>query len=216
MSSIDHEVGVPGIATGILPPSRRMTEEEFVAWWDEDTRAEWVDGEVIVMSPATWIHAKLCQFLEGILSGYVQHRMLGEVAGREISVRLDSKRRRLPDVLFIANERLGNLREKHLDGAPNLALEIVSEDSVDRDWRDKYSEYAQAGVQEYWVVDPLYQRVEAYTLADNKQYQAIAPVDGKIASVVVPGFYLRPQWLWQKPLPEVRVVLNELLGELQK
>ena len=132
--------------------------------------------------------------------------------GREFSVRLDSKRRRLPDVLFIANDRLGNVREKHLEGAPNLAIEVVSEDSVDRDWRDKYSEYEQAGVVGYWVIDPLYMRVEAYSLGPDKQYQRIAPLEGKIASLVVPGFYLRPEWLWQQPLPEVRVVLNELLA----
>lgn len=212
MSSIQHEVGSLGLAAGTLHPGRRMSEEEFVAWCGEDTRAEWVDGQVIIMSPASWIHVKLCQFLEGLLSGYVEERKLGEVAGREFSVRLNPKRRRLPDVLFIANERLDRLREKHLEGAPNLAIEVVSEDSVDRDWRDKYAEYRDTGVEEYWVVDPLYKRVEAYSLAPDKQYHPMVPAEGKIASVVVPGFYSRPEWLWQEPLPVVRLALNELLG----
>ena len=126
---------------------------------------------------------------------------------------LNPKRRRLPDVLFIANERLGNLREKHLEGAPNLIIEVVSEDSVDRDWRDKYLEYRDAGVEEYWVIDPLYERVEAYSLGSDKLYHPLEVRESKLASAVVPGFYLRPEWLWQKPLPEVRVVLNELLGK---
>jgi Uma2 family endonuclease len=190
-----------------------MSEEEFVAWCDEDTRAEWVDGEVVVMSPASWIHSRLARFLISVLGDYVDARKLGEVVGNDFTVRLRSNRRRIPDVLFIANERVSNLREKHLEGAPNLAIEIVSDDSVDRDRREKFAEYAQAGVEEYWVVDPLNERVEAYLLAADKEYHAITPIVGKIASVIVPGFYLRPEWLWQKPLPEVRVVLNELLGE---
>ena len=52
MSSIEHDVGSPGLAAGTLHPGHRMSEDQFVVWCDEDTRAEWVDGEVIVMSPA--------------------------------------------------------------------------------------------------------------------------------------------------------------------
>jgi len=44
---------------GRVRPSLRMTEEEFEAWADEDTRAEWVDGEVILMSPTSLLHNRL-------------------------------------------------------------------------------------------------------------------------------------------------------------
>lgn len=213
MASIEHDVGLPDLDAGALHPGRRMSEEEFVAWCDEDTRAEWVDGEVVVISPASWIHSRLARFLISVLGDYVDACKLGEVVGNDFTVRLVSKRRRIPDMLFIANDRMANLREKHLEGAPTLAMEVVSEDSVDRDWRDKYSEYAQAGVEEYWVVDPLKRLVEAYSLGPDKRYHPLALKEGKLASAVVPGFYLRPEWLWQQPLPEVRVVFNELLGE---
>ena len=121
--------------------------------------------------------------------------------------------RRLPDVLFIANDRLGNLQGKHLEGPPNLAIEVVSDDSVDRDWRTKYHEYEAAGVDEYWIVDPLYQRLEAYRLDAARVYQAIPPRDGKVASIVVPGFYLRAEWLWSQPLPAVPGLLSDLLAD---
>lgn len=211
MSSIEHDIGSLDTVAGALHPGRRMSEEEFVAWCDEDTRAEWVDGEVIVMSPASWVHVKLNRFLMSVLGDYVDAKKLGDVGGPEFSVRLNPKRRRLPDVLFIANERLANLREMHLEGPPNLIIEIVSEDSIDRDWRDKHFDYQQTGVDEYWIVDPLDQRVEAYSLGNDKLYHAISLKDGKLCSVVVTGFYLRPGWLWQKPLPEVRIILEELL-----
>lgn len=189
-----------------------MTEEEFLAWCDDGTRAEWVDGEVVVMSPASIVHNRLTRFLLSLLQDYVQERGLGEAFGTELSVRIHSKRR-LPDVLFIASERADRLHKNHFEGPPNLIIEVVSDDSVDRDWRVKYLEYQAAGVNEYWVVDPLYRRLEAYSLDADKAYCSIAAVDGRIVSRVVPGFYLRPEWLWQESLPKVPAVLKELLGE---
>ncbi|HVA45567.1 MAG TPA: Uma2 family endonuclease [Pirellulales bacterium] len=212
MASIQHDVG-PAEPVVVRPhPVKTMSEEEFVAWCDEDTRAEWVDGEVVVMSPANLVHCKLNRFLLSVLGDFVDARSLGEVVGTEFSVRLNSKRRRLPDVLFVANERLGNLSNTHFEGPPSLIIEIVSEDSVDRDWRDKYLEYQASGMDEYWIVDPLYRRIQAYSLGAEKVYRGIAAVDGKIASTVVPGFYLRPEWLWQQPRSHVSAVLAEFLG----
>ncbi|HVA51147.1 MAG TPA: Uma2 family endonuclease [Pirellulales bacterium] len=212
MASIQHNVASINLEVAPLPPGRTMTEEEFLAWCDEDTRAEWVDGKVIIMSPVSVVHDRLSHFLHSLLNDYARERDLGEALGPEVSVRINSKRRRLPDVLFVANNRSDRLHKNHFEGAPNLIIEVVSEDSVDRDWRVKYLEYEAAGVDEYWVIDPLYQRLEAYALDADKAYQSIAPAEGKIASRVVPGFYLRPEWLWQEQPPKVPAVLNELLA----
>ncbi|HQU43811.1 MAG TPA: Uma2 family endonuclease, partial [Pirellulales bacterium] len=95
MASIQHDVGPTELAVVQPHPGRTMTEEEFIAWCDEDTRAEWVDGEVIVMSPASWIHVKLSRFLTSLLGDFVDARSLGDVGGTEFSVRLNSGRRRL-------------------------------------------------------------------------------------------------------------------------
>ncbi|HEV3344787.1 MAG TPA: Uma2 family endonuclease [Pirellulales bacterium] len=213
MASIQHDIGSGGVAVAKLHPGRIMTEEEFLVWCDDETRAEWVDGEVIVMSPASIVHNRLTRFLLSLLQDYVQERGLGEAFGTDFSARLNSKRRRLPDVLFVASDRADRLHKNHFEGAPNLIIEVVSDDSVDRDWRVKYLEYQAAGVEEYWVIDPLYRRIEAYSLDSDKAYRSIEPGDGRIASRVVPGFYLRPEWLWRELLPKVPVVLKELLGE---
>lgn len=211
MESIQSDADPADLAVA-AHPHRTMTEEQFLAWCDEDTRAEWVDGEVIVMSPVSTIHSRLAGFLLSLLNEFAQERDLGEALGPELSTRINSKRRRLPDVLFVAKDRSDRLLTNHFEGAPNLIMEVVSDDSVDRDWRVKYLEYEAAGVDEYWVIDPLHQRMEAYTLDADKTYQSIAPVEGKIASRVVPGFYLRPEWLWRERPPKVPAVLNELLA----
>jgi Uma2 family endonuclease len=211
MASVQQSVESFEFAPPRAMPATHLTEDEFVAWCDEDTRAEWVDGEVIVMSPASTIHNRLTRFLLSLLEDFVAERELGEAFGSDLSIRIHS-RRRLPDVLFVGRDRRDRLREKHFEGAPNLVIEVVSDDSVDRDWRIKYLEYEAAGVEEYWVVDPLYKRVEVYALGDDRTYHSIPLVDGKLASRVVPGFYMRLEWLWKDPLPKVPGILQELLA----
>lgn len=211
MASTLRDVVSEGVAVA-KPHPGTMTEEAFLSWCGGETRAEWVDGEVIVMSPASVIHNRLTRFLLSLLQDYVQERGLGEAFGTELFVRIDSQRRRLPDVFFVASDRAGRLYENHFEGAPNLIIEVVSTDSVDRDWRGKYLEYQAAGVDEYWVIDPLYRRMEAYSLDADKAYQSITPVDGRVASRVVPGFYVQPEWLWSDQLPKVPAILKELLG----
>lgn len=212
MSTVRDPIQQAGWVSDDQPhPGRRMTEEEFVAWVGEKTRAEWVDGEVIVMPPANEEHADLSLWLSMLLRLYVERRAPGVVRGTDFTVRLGPRRRRrLPDVFYVADARRDILRRNHVEGAPDLTVEIVSPDSVARDWRDKYLDYQAAGVQEYWVVDPLAQRVEAYRLDEQGAYVPIEEKDDRIASVVLPGFYLRPSWLWQEPQPSVIDALREM------
>lgn len=190
-------------------PGLRMSEQEFEAWCDEDVKAEWVDGEVVLMSPENTEHIEVAQWLFRVTVDFVESRDLGQVISREFQVRLPRQRRRRgPDLLFVAKDRLNLLKGTYFDGAPDLIAEVVSPDSVSRDWREKYLEYERAGVREYWVADPLSSRVEAYALGKGKKFQAIAESEGRITSTVLPGFCLRPAWFWTRPRP--RTVLKEL------
>jgi Uma2 family endonuclease len=188
-----------------------LTEDEFVAWCDEDTKAEWVNGEVIMHSPASFKHVELEGFLLTVVKLFAIQRDLGVVCGPEFQIRLTTpRRRRTPDILFVAKERRDIIQPTHVEGAPDLVMEIVSLESLPRDWRDKYWEYETAGVQEYWVIDPLAPHAEAYALGEDKRYARIAEQDEAIHSTVLPGFYLKPAWLWQDPLPNPLEVLKEL------
>jgi Uma2 family endonuclease len=206
MDTQNTSVGLP-----VKTPDLRMTEEEFVAWCDEDTRAEWVDGEVIVPSPANLKHVDLAGFLNLILRVFVTSKDLGAVYGPELQVRFAAlRRRRVPDLLFVATEHTDILKTTEVDGAPDLIIEIVSPDSLARDWREKYLEYETAGVREYWVVDPMAQRVEVYALGADGRYALIEEKDGVVHSTVLAGFFLKPAWLWQEPLSNPLEILREL------
>jgi Uma2 family endonuclease len=195
-------------------PSLRMTEEEFLAWCEEDeeVRAELVEEKVILMAAENLIHIELKYWLVWVLKHFVARRELGgRVIGAEFFIRLaDQRRLRTPDVMYVGAGRESLIRNTRLDGAPDLAMEIVSPDSQSRDRREKYLEYEKAGVREYWIVDPLSRTVEAYALDASNAYAPIPEVDGKIPSALLPGFYLKPEWLWQEKLPDTIDTLREM------
>jgi Uma2 family endonuclease len=188
----------------------RMTEEEFVAWCDEDTRAEFVDGRVIVMCPVSLLHLEPNQFLAKLLGLFEEERPGGRVLGPEFMVRLRAGLRRVPDLLYVAPEHLERIQQTVLEGAPDGVWEIISADSEERDWREKLPEYEQAGVREYWIVNPYVKTVYLYRLNAEGRYESIEPLEGRLHSEVIPGFWLRPEWLVQPPRPKVMDCLREM------
>ncbi len=197
---------------GREPPSGRMTYEEFLAWADEDTWAEWVDGEVIVLSPASYQHQRLSYFLTAVLGVYVETRHLGLVLNAPFQVKLGPDLPgREPDLLFVSRERSDIIRATYLDGPADLVVEIISPESIARDRGEKFVEYEKAGVREYWLLDPERRRAEFYQLGVDNNYQVALPdAEGVYHSKVVAGFWLRVEWLWEEPLPPVLDVLREL------
>lgn len=196
----------------LLSPTQpaRMSYEEFLAWADEDTPAEWVDGEVLMTSPASIPHQDLAGFLGSVLRAFVEQRELGVTLVAPLQMKLKRSSRE-PDLIFLAADHLDRLRNTFLDGPADLAVEIISPESVGRDRGDKFYEYEQAGIPEYWLLDPQARRAEFYQLDPAGVYQLIAPdQQGIYLSAVVPGFWLRVSWLWQQPLPRVLDVLREM------
>ena len=192
-------------------PGVRLTERQFVDWCPPDVVAEWVDGEVILVPTETPSHNRREFLLGSVVLGFVEHHDLGHVFTGPVPVRLPGRRRRrIPDVVFVAASRSHLIRDTFIDGAPDLIAEIVSPDSVTRDWVDKRDDYQRAGVREYWIADPRHERFAAYAL-HGKAYRPIKPDDDdRVHSRVLKGLYVRPAWLWRSPLPKVATVLNEL------
>ncbi len=187
-----------------------MTEEEFSNFCDEDIRAEYIDGRVIVHSPASLKHVRMGAFVVSLIQFFVDKHKLGMVLGDNFQVRLRPGLRRVPDLIFVSNDNPVKITETEIDGAPDLVVEIVSPDSVGRDWRDKFFEYEKANIKEYWIIDPNNKRCEIYCLNEKGKYQAQAVEKGMITSKVLSGFWLKVEWLWQEPLPNVLMVAKQL------
>lgn len=195
----------------VTPTPPRMTYEEFLEWADEDTWAEWVDGEVIVMSPASKSHQKLVKFLIMILGAFIEAHDLGELLPAPFQMKSGSDMPgREPDLVFVGTEHLDRLKENYLNGPADLVVEIISPDSRARDRGDKYYEYEQAGVREYWLLDPARKQAEFYRLGTDGIYaSATIANDGIFHSDVIEGLWLKVDWLWEDPLPTLMSVLKE-------
>ena len=196
---------------------RRMTRhlvtyEEFLAWADEDTLAEWIDGEVVMYSPASRRHQEIGLFLGQVIGLHVEYSGAGKILVPPFQMKLAQSGRE-PDLLFVAKTNLGRLKETYLDGPADLVVEIVSPESVGRDRGVKFYEYEQAGIPEYWLIDPQTKRAEFYQLTAANQYRLVQPdAEGTYRSAVLPDFWLRVEWLWQEPLPSLIRTLAEIVG----
>jgi Uma2 family endonuclease len=204
-------VGLRKKAQDVESPPLRMTYQEFLEWANEDVHAEWVNGEVIVQIPPKASHQDIVRFLSGLLDLFIQFFHLGKLRSAPFEMKLTDGPARESDILFVANEHLDRLTEDRLQGPADLIIEVLSDDSIQRDRVEKFREYESAGVAEYWIIDsrPGRQRADFFTqrvlrrLGDDGRYELFATEDDeRVHSNVVPDFWIRPAWLWQEPLPD--------------
>src|SRR5262249_17607847 len=133
-------------------PPEPLTYEEFLAWADEDTYAEWVNGRVVFMSPVSREHATAAEICLKLISTFAEIRHAGEAHSDPFQMKTGQNLPgRAPDVLFVAKENLGRLKPNFLDGPADLVVEVISPESRARDHGEKFYEYEQGGVKEYWL-----------------------------------------------------------------
>jgi len=202
MSATKAEIEV---ARQISPPKERMSLEEFLAWLDEDVWAEWENGEVIIMSPASYFHQSIVRFLTMLIGLFLEEQDMGVVLTAPFAMKLPlSNRLREPDLLVVLKEHFDRIKENYLDGPADLVVEIVSEESMLRDRGTKFAEYELDGVKEYWVIDPERKQADFFVLGENGRYERRLPdKKGFYHSAVLKGFRIKVEWLWQQPLPKV-------------
>jgi Uma2 family endonuclease len=192
-------------------PPGPITYEEFLAWADDETHAEWVDGEVQFMSPVSAQHSDVGRFLLTLISAFVDARRAGAVHYEPFHMKTGPDLPgRSPDILFVAEENRSRLQKTHLEGPADLVVEIISPDSRSRDCGPKYAEYEQGGVREYWLIDPERQQAEFYFLGEDGRYSPAPLEEGAVfRSRVLEGLWLRVDWFRHSPLPSVVAVIRE-------
>jgi Uma2 family endonuclease len=198
----------------LAKPRRRdgwIDYAEFLASCGDEA-AEWVDGRVERMSPVTVDHDRVGGWLYRVLSEYVQTRDLGLVLHDKFQMKTaPDLPGREPDVLFVAKDRLGQLHRTHLQGPADLVVEVISDDSSERDHVVKFEEYRIGGVSEYWIIDPVQKSFEAFVLSSQGSYEPSPPDDDCVYRCrAVNGFWIRVEWLWQIRQPSVVSVLKDM------
>jgi Uma2 family endonuclease len=192
---------------------RLVTFEEFCVVVKDDQKADLIDGVIYMASPENLEANELFGWLFRLIGDFVEEKDLGMINGSRVAFRLAEHQSPEPDIAFIRKDRLNLRHPTFVGGAPDLAIEIVCPESVERDYERKRKQYQDAQVLEYWIVDEMDQKVTLLRLDLKGRYREIRPRKGVLHSEALPGFWLRPDWLWQSPLPKKRPILAQLLGD---
>jgi Uma2 family endonuclease len=183
-----------------IATDRRMTLEEYLEYNDgTDARYELVDGVLVEMGAENTLNPVIAGFLFAIFlgMGIPSYRI---VIGHQIAVRSTWAKARQPDLVVhteaSAQAALRDGKILRIDmPAPMLVVEVVSnslsdKESRDRDYSEKFAEYAERGIPEYWIADPDAALVTVCTL-DGAGYQVAEFIGDKaIASPTFPAFNL--------------------------
>ena len=191
------QTGEPAWELAYCYPTQGDWSEEDYLEISQKHRVELVDGCLEVLPMATIFHQLLADFLHSLLKTYLasaaspEHRR-GRALFAPLPVRLGNRRFRDPDVVYLSPERLKNLHGQP-DGA-DLVIEVGSEgnENRQRDLVTKRAEYAEAGIAEYWIVDPETRSITVLTLDQSTASQycehGLFNVGTTATSVLLPGF----------------------------
>jgi Uma2 family endonuclease len=192
----------------------RLTYNEFCARIKESEKADLINGEIIMASPASIEHENSFTFLSAILRLYVNRRQLGLVLGSRAAMKFSDYEAPEPDIMFIKKDRLHLLGKTEIFGPADLVVEIVSPGSRRLDFIEKKEIYAHYGVKEYWLIDRF--RQQAFFWKNVNGVWQDLPLDEKgiFRSEVVAGFWLRVDWLFAtEPLDELAILEMILAGD---
>ncbi|MDB9315554.1 Uma2 family endonuclease [Spirulina sp. CS-785/01] len=124
-------------------------------------RYELVDGRLERLNPPTFRHLLIAKFIERLLEMEIDRMGEHWLCFREAGIRTGVQKARLTDVSVVRAEQVWDFLDQSAicQTPPLLAVEVVSQESINRDYRYKRSEYAALGVEEYWIIDPLAEKV---------------------------------------------------------
>ena len=148
----------------LFPGQGGWNERDYLSL-DTNYLVELTDGFIEVLPMPKPAHQRIVIFLLYLLDGFVRPAKLGEVLVAPMRVRLRSVKFREPDVMFMLAAHADRKGTDFWNGA-DLVMEVVSEDpgSHERDHTKKRSDYAEAGIAEYWIVDPQEKKIAVLTL----------------------------------------------------
>ena len=173
----------------LFPNQGYWSEEEYLIL-ETNHFIEFSDGYIEVLPMPTRFHQSIVAFLYEAFLLFIRANQSGKLWFAPLPVKLWTQKYREPDLVFVAKENLAQLKGNYPEGA-DLVVEVVSGSKEDRE-RDlvtKRKEYAQAGISEYWIVDPKYKRITVLSLAQDTYLEhGKFEADDTATSVLLDGF----------------------------
>jgi len=187
-----YTVHEPAMSSWII-----LTYEDYAALPDDGKRCELHEGELSV-TPAPGIrHQEILANLAVILIPYVKAHRLGRIFFAPTDCIMTNITVVEPDLVYVDNTRTALVSERAVEGAPTLAVEVISPSTGHIDRRRKMVLYAQHEVTFYWIVDPVARTIEALRL-DTGAYRLDGRLEGgdPCALPPFPDLLLDPAAIW--------------------
>jgi Uma2 family endonuclease len=172
---------------------QKFSFEEYLAYDDgTDTRYELVNGQLEPMNPPTFRHLFIAKFVEQKFDSEIARLELPWLCFREAGVRTGWRKSRLTDIYVLRADQIAGMMDQSAvcQTSPLLVVEVVSPDSIKRDYRHKRSEYAALEIPEYWIVDPLESKVSVLLWNDGLYEEFVFTGTQVIASKTFPDLKL--------------------------
>ncbi len=190
--------------------NERLARHQFYEDMTPDQKIEFIDGEVILHSPARNRHLDVTMLTAKLLHTFVALHRLGTVKSEKclcVFPRNDYE----PDIVFFGPEKVASLTPDTMKfPVPDLAVEVLSSSTEDRDRGVKFEDFAINGVGEYWIIDAVTQTVEQYVLVDAAYELRVKSSSGRLCSFMIAGleFEIEAMFDEQKSLNALRKLME--------
>jgi Uma2 family endonuclease len=148
----------------LVSEAHRLTYADYLQMPDDGQRYEIIQGELFVSAAPSIRHQEVLGNLYRLTDGHVRTNNLGRIFFAPVAVLLTPDEPVEPDLVYVVREHLKIIAGMAIHGAPDLIIEVLSPTGESRDRVVKFNRYAQVGVREYWIVDPIGETVEQFRL----------------------------------------------------
>ena len=195
-ATIERLMKMPDLPNVLQEANRRLDEErrrrqDFYEWVQDDQKAEFIFGEIVLHSPAADEHTDTVGYTFRVTSVFADVQLVGKVKSEKAIIGL-TRNDYEPDIAFWRKEIADQFQQGQAHfPAPDFIVEVLSKGSVKNDRVTKFKDYAAHGVSEYWIVDPRKRIVEQYVLPVGKSDYFLLrklTADDDIESHVLKGF----------------------------
>ena len=157
-------------------------------------------------------HELCTSWLYQVIGPYTQELGLGRVLSSRIMVKSNDFGGRMPDLLFVRQERIEIVQQNYVHGAPDLIIEVASPNDYPADFRALEADYFRLGVPEFVLLHLKKQEIRIMRRHETGYAQTIIK-EGPVTFAALPNLTLQAEWILREPRPAVRATLNALLAE---
>jgi len=154
------------VANYLIKP-KISTYQDYLNLPDDGKRYELINGELVMVAAPFTIHQIISGNIEEEIRTFLKQTQMGIMIHSPIDVVLSETNVVQPDIIFISEANSNIIKEKNIQGTPDLVIEILSPSTAYYDIIEKKEIYETFGVKEYWIVDPKKQRIEIFELKGN-------------------------------------------------